>query len=118
MDALVAQDATFRSSSKSEMSHRVLEWLTMSNTCNETTPPNPPSTVFIGLADMAFHVFGSTSRSAKARVVRMADRGELAAIRIGRRGDRLFPVAEISRLHADAADARRETGRNPNPEKQ
>lgn len=80
----------------------------MSNSSTETFPPNPSSTAFLGLSEMALHLFGSTDRSAKARVVRMADRGELAAIRIGRRGDRLFPVAEIARLHTEAVDARKE----------
>lgn len=55
---------------------------------------------FLTLDKMALAVLNSDSRAAKARIVRIADRGELAVIRIGTRRDRLFPASEVERLHS------------------
>lgn len=51
---------------------------------------------------MAEATFGESTPTTRARIIRMVDRGDLAAIRVGERGDRLIPARELDRLLADA----------------
>lgn len=57
---------------------------------------------FLRVGEAAVEAFGESTSSTRARIIRMVDRGELAAIRVGERGDRLIPARELDRLLADA----------------
>lgn len=45
----------------------------------------------LGVADVAEMLYGAATIATKARVVRLVDRGDLRAVRIGERGDRWVP---------------------------
>jgi len=57
---------------------------------------------FLRVGEFAGEFFGENTPTTRARVIRLADRGELAAVRVGERGDRLIPARELDRLLAEA----------------
>ncbi len=71
---------------------------------NSSTNPTSPS--FLRVGEAATALFGRNTSGNRARIVRLCDHGELAAIRVGERGDRLVPSSEVDRLLADAEAAR------------
>lgn len=50
------------------------------------------------VSDVALLLYGQSTTATKARVVRMVDRGELRAVRVGARGDRWIPRQAVERL--------------------
>lgn len=68
---------------------------------------HPPR--YLRTAEAAIYMFGTSTPATRARIARLVDRGDLGAIRIGIRGDRLIPVAEIEALAERAAAARTAT---------
>jgi len=62
-----------------------------------TTTPEPR---LRRLGEAAEYVYGKSTPAAKARLSRMADRGELRVVLIGQRRDRWFATAELDRLIA------------------
>lgn len=71
---------------------------------NQTTPEPAPQ--FLKVSAAAVALFGAATAANIARVIRWIDTGELAAIRVGERQDRLVPASEVERLHAAAEAAR------------
>ncbi len=67
-----------------------------------TTTTSQEAPRFLRIGEAATLIFGGSTPSTRARVIRMTDRGDLAAIRVGERGDRLIPARELDRLLADA----------------
>lgn len=57
---------------------------------------------FLPVKVAAYRFFGDDSAASRARIIRLADGGEIACIRVGERGDRLIPASEIERLQAKA----------------
>jgi len=66
------------------------------------TPTDISTPTFLRVGRFAGAAFGVNTASTRARVIRMVDCGELAAIRHGERGDRLIPARELDRLLAEA----------------
>lgn len=55
--------------------------------------------------DVAQQLFGDNTAATRARIRRLVDAGELRAVRVGRRGDRLIPDSDVQRLlHATTVD--------------
>lgn len=52
------------------------------------------------LGEAAERLYGTNSLAGRARLARMADRGEIRVVKVGSRGDRWVPSAELDRLLA------------------
>jgi hypothetical protein len=60
----------------------------MTNQCNQ----------LLRLGAAAERLYGQNTTATRQRLIRLADSGQLRAIRIGARGDRWFASADIDRL--------------------
>lgn len=70
------------------------------------TDHDPASRRYLRVGEAADYMFGENTAATRARITRLCDRGDLGAIRIGVRHDRLIPLAEIDALTQRAAAAR------------
>lgn len=61
--------------------------------------------VLLPISQAAVYVFGKNTSGSRQRLVRLAKTGKLRVVKIGVRGDRWFPKAELDRL-LDAEVAR------------
>lgn len=52
------------------------------------------------LGEAAEYLYGKNTNANRVRLARLADTGEVRAVRIGERRDRWFPSAELDRLLA------------------
>ncbi len=74
------------------------------------SPMTTPQLLRIGEA--AELVYGVNSMATRARLARMADRGQIRVVKIGERGDRWFAAAELDRLLAGELSDKRTAARD------
>ncbi|MDQ3352312.1 MAG: hypothetical protein M3501_10160 [Actinomycetota bacterium] len=63
-------------------------------------------TAFLRLGEASQALLGENTRNSRERLRRLVDAGDVACVRVGRRGDRLIPAAEVERLATEAEATR------------